>query len=76
MIVEPNEVLISVACELEKERMELKLLRFKSRCIFAHFQWTLNLNLTKNFLPCQTWNLDPTKTFVTGRTSNLKPSAT
>jgi hypothetical protein len=40
-------VLTSVACELKKERLELKLLRFKGRCIFARFQWTFNLNLRK-----------------------------
>jgi hypothetical protein len=69
-------VLIPVACELEKERLELKLLRFKGRCIFARFQWTLNPNLTKNFLPCQTSNLDLEKVFLAGRTLNLKPFAT
>jgi hypothetical protein len=69
-------VLISVTCELEKERLELKLLRFKGRCIFAHFQWTLNLNLTKIFLPCQTSNLDLQKVFLACRTLNLKPFAT
>ncbi len=69
-------ILISGACELEKECLELILLRFKSRCIFAHLWWTLNLNLTKKFLAFQTSNLDLKKVFLAGRTLNLKPFAT
>jgi hypothetical protein len=68
--------LISATCELEKERLELKLLRFKGWCIFARFQWTLNLNLAKILLPCQTSNLDLKKVFLAGQTLNLKPFAT
>jgi hypothetical protein len=71
-----DSVLISGACKLEKERLELKLLRFKGGCIFAHLQWTLNPNLTKKFLARRTSNLDLKKVFQARRTLNLKPFAT